>query len=294
MNQYKFALIGYPVGHTMSPFIHQQLFQLGGISAQYSAIALPPQQLPQSGEMLRQLDGFNITIPHKQAILSLLDETDPKAALFSSANTVKNNEGRLVGYTTDGEGFLAALRAANIAPGGRNLVLGSGGVSRVMAFELAEASYFPDITICVRESGLPSAKALADTLSEKLRQDQKDFSVNVCLYEQLDPTVSYHLAVNGTPAGMHPNSNTIPPIPDELFKNFHAVFDAVYNPEHTMFLQKARKAGAIAVGGMDMLVWQAAAAQQIWYGAQFDPLQVAEVSRQAMKEMHRLFGEPKE
>ena len=146
----------------------------------------------------------------------------------------------------------------------------------------------------MRESGLSSARELADTLAERLRREQKDFLVRVCRYDELDPAESYDLAVNGTPAGMHPNTHTIPPLPAELYQNISAVFDAVYNPEDTLFLQTARRAGAVAVGGMDMLVWQAAAAQRIWYGAEFDPQRVAEISRSAILEMNRMFGGAKE
>lgn len=292
MKKRHYGLIGFPVGHTMSPFIHGELFRLAGIDADYTVFSVSAEELaqPKEKELLLGLDGFNVTIPHKQAVMSLLGKTDEKAAAFSSVNTVKNEDGCLCGFTTDGEGFQKSLRAAGIPMGGKNLILGSGGVSRVMAFELADASYFPDLTICVRESGLSSARALADTLTERLRREHKDFSVRVCRYNELDPTEAYDLAVNGTPAGMHPNIHTIPPLPSELYGHISAVFDAVYNPEDTLFLQSARHAGAVAVGGMDMLVWQAAAAQHIWYGAEFDPQRVAEISRGAIAEMNRVFS----
>lgn len=290
MKKQTFSLIGYPVGHTMSPFIHKELFRLSGLDADYTVLSLSPEELPKAKEQLLGLSGFNVTIPHKQAVIDLLDETSPKAALFSSVNTVKNTEGYLHGYTTDGDGFLQALRAGGIRPGGKALVLGSGGVSRVMAFELAEAAYFPDLTICVRESGLSSAHALAEALQKHMDAQEKQIWLRVCQYEELDPNEQFALAVNGTPAGMHPNNHTIPPLPEELYQNIYAAFDAVYNPEYTLFLQKAEKAGAIAVGGMDMLVWQAAAAHKIWYGAEFDTEAVSDISRRAIDEMNRLFG----
>lgn len=296
MKKRHFGLIGFPVGHTMSPFIHGELFRLAGIDADYTVFSVSPEGLaqPEEKERLLGLDGFNVTIPHKQGVMTLLEKIDEKAAAFSSVNTVRNENGCLCGFTTDGEGFQKSLRAAGIPMGGKNLILGSGGVSRVMAFELADAAYFPDLTICVRESGLSSARELADTLTERLRREQKDFLVRVCRYDELDLAESYDLAVNGTPAGMHPNTHTIPPLPAELYQNISAVFDAVYNPEDTLFLQTARRAGAVAVGGMDMLVWQAAAAQRIWYGAEFDPQRVAEISRSAILEMNRMFGGAKE
>lgn len=292
MKKYHFGLIGFPVGHTMSPFIHAALFRLAGIDADYTVFSVSPQQLslPQTKETLLRLNGFNVTIPHKQAVMALLQKTDPKAAAFSSVNTVKNENGSLHGFTTDGEGFLAALKTGGVRPGGKALVLGSGGVSRVMAFELADAAYFPDLVLCVRESGLSSARELADTLTKKLTAEKKLFSLRVCRYEELDPAEHFDLAVNGTPAGMYPNADSIPPLPAELYKKIGAAFDAVYNPQDTRFLQAARQAGAAAIGGMDMLVWQAAAAQRIWYGADFDPRRVAQISQSAETEMNRLFG----
>lgn len=294
MKKQTFSLIGHPVGHTMSPFIHGELFRLSGLDAEYTVLSLTPEELPKAKERLLSLSGFNVTIPHKQAVIDLLDDVSAKAALFSSVNTVKNVDGQLHGYTTDGDGFLQALHAGGIRPGGKALILGSGGVSRVMAFELADAAYFPDLTICVRESGLASAQELADALQKKMQQEEKQVWLRVCQYEELDPKEQFSLAVNGTPAGMHPNNHTIPPLPEELYENIYAAFDAVYNPEHTLFLKKAEQAGAIAVGGMDMLVWQAVAAHKIWYGAEFDPKDIADISYRAIDEMNRIFSASKE
>ncbi|WP_085831953.1 shikimate dehydrogenase [Clostridium merdae] len=291
MKQYHFGLIGYPVGHTMSPFIHKELFRISGIEADYTVFSVPPEMLTNPAQKLQllQLDGFNVTIPHKQAVMALLDKTDETAAAFSSVNTIKNENGRLCGFTTDGIGFQKSLRSAGIAMGSKNLILGSGGVSRVIAFELADASYFPDITICVRESGLSSAALLAEALRKRMQKQQKDTIVRICQYNELDPNEAYGLIANGTPLGMYPSNHTIPQLPEELYRNAAAVFDAVYNPEETEFLKKARHAGTKAIGGMDMLVWQAAAAQSIWYGAEFDPEQISQISQSATIEMNRMF-----
>ena len=110
----RFAVIGHPIGHTMSPFIHARLFALSGLSPAYDVLDVPvlSAQLP----ALRALSGFNITIPHKSAILPFLDAVDEKAALFGSVNTVKNESGRMTGYTTDGVGCEKALRRRAPAP----------------------------------------------------------------------------------------------------------------------------------------------------------------------------------
>ena len=132
----KFAVIGHPIGHTMSPFIHDRLFKLSGIDARYSVIDIAPENLARDyNETLKNLDGYNITIPHKQNIIPLLDEIDEKAEMYGSVNTVSNINGKAKGYTTDPDGFLEALKYASIDLNGRVVILGCGGVARTMAYE---------------------------------------------------------------------------------------------------------------------------------------------------------------
>ena len=132
MSEKRFALIGHPLAHSMSPFLHDRLFAAAGVSASYELLDTAPEALAETAERLRAYDGFNITIPYKEAILPFLDAVDEKAAFFRSVNTVKNEGGRLVGYTTDGDGFLFALEAAGAADLSRVLLLGCGGASRAM------------------------------------------------------------------------------------------------------------------------------------------------------------------
>ena len=296
MRKQIFAVIGHPVGHTMSPFIHSRLFSLAGADAQYRALDIAPGDLSsgRAAETLRGLDGFNVTIPHKRSIIPLLDAVDEKAKLFSSVNTVKNENGKLTGYTTDGDGFLAALADAGVRPGGKSLVLGAGGVSHVMAFELSRASEEPDITVCARESGLEAAKSLCDSLSRDLKaRGRTKFRLCACLYRELSPDDGFDLVANGTPCGMYPRENKMPDVPPGLLARAGCVFDAVYNPEQTLLLKTARSLGVKTAGGMDMLVWQAARAQSIWLGVEFDPEKVRETSRLASLEQKRMFGAAK-
>ena len=113
METKKFAVIGHPIGHTMSPFIHTRLFELQGIKAEYTKLDIAPENLEyEFKNTLSRLDGFNITIPHKQAVIPFLDEIDAKAEMYGSVNTVSNKNGISKGYTTDPDGFLKALAAA--------------------------------------------------------------------------------------------------------------------------------------------------------------------------------------
>ncbi|HBQ45543.1 MAG TPA: shikimate dehydrogenase, partial [Ruminococcaceae bacterium] len=155
MEPKNFAVIGHPVGHTMSPFIHARLFALCGVRARYGALDIPPESLAASLPRLRALDGCNVTIPHKRAILPLLDGVDKKAAAAGSVNTVKSEGGRLTGFTTDGEGFRRALEAAGIPLRGKVTVLGAGGAARACAFEAALAGC--RVTVAARAHSLPAA-----------------------------------------------------------------------------------------------------------------------------------------
>ena len=142
---HNFAVIGHPIAHTMSPFIHTKLFALGNgyPAADYGVIDLPPEELTASMPRLREFSGFNITIPHKQAIIPFLKQMDQKASLYQSVNTVKNN-GCLEGYTTDPDGFLSALGQAGIPLKGRVVILGTGGVARTIAYEAGGAPEKPE------------------------------------------------------------------------------------------------------------------------------------------------------
>ena len=126
MGTKKYAVIGHPIGHTMSPFIHNRLFALSGIDAEYTKLDITPENLNNEyNAVLSKLDGYNITIPHKQNIIPLIDKIDSKAKMYGSVNTVSNNCGISTGYTTDPDGFLKALAAAGIMLDGKIVILGS-------------------------------------------------------------------------------------------------------------------------------------------------------------------------
>ena len=113
MSTKHYAVIGHPIGHTMSPFIHKRLFALAGVDADYTALDIAPERLEaEYRDTLKKLDGYNITIPHKQAIIPYLDALDDKAQMYGSVNTVRNRDGQAKGFTTDPDGFIKAVEAA--------------------------------------------------------------------------------------------------------------------------------------------------------------------------------------
>lgn len=281
MNQRLFAVIGHPIGHTMSPFIHSRLFELSGMPAEYRVYDIAESELVRKMPELKALNGFNITIPHKQSIIPFLDRTDKKAARFGSVNTVHSDGGVHVGYTTDPDGFLMALKSRNVSLKGRTLISGSGGAARVMAFEAAEAG--GSVTLAVRPHGMPKAEKLV----QDIRCHIGNADIRTVLLDEISG--SFDLLANATPVGMYPNTEASP-VNNSVLKNCAAVFDAVYNPDETLLLRKARENGAQTIGGMDMLVWQAVKAHEIWDSAIYDPADIKQLSRDSVEEMNKIFG----
>lgn len=266
MNPARFSLLGYPLGHSMSPYIHQELFGLSGFKGSYSLTAIPPEQLSSAAEELKAYGGFNVTIPYKQKIIPYLDHLEGKAALYESVNTVKTADGTCTGYNTDCDGFLNSLALYDIPLCGCVLVCGCGGVARMAVFESALAGCAVTIAVRTAEqdpSEIPAAEQLAAEAAEKIPGAR----VTCTTYDRAG--AGYDLIVNGTPAGMYPHAGSMAPL-EETVAGSKAVFDCVYNPEMTLLLETAKKHGCKFAGGMAMLVLQAAAAQTIWYGAQFN------------------------
>ncbi len=282
------AVIGHPIGHTMSPFIHRRLFQLEGIPFTYQVLDVP--DLSAAMEDLRRLDCFNITIPHKSAILPFIDELEEKARRFGSVNTVRRVGEKLIGYTTDGPGCRKALENHGVALGGNVLLLGNGGAARALAFELVQQASGSRLTIACRESSLAKAQALGEELLEYARYlKDRNFSVRAVTYPQVEmEQTSFDLLLNATSVGMFPHGG-VSPVSKEVISRCAAVFDAVYNPAETELLRLAKEAGATLVGGMEMLVYQAVAAHEIWYDAEFRQQDLDALCADAQEEMARLF-----
>lgn len=251
-------LIGHPLGHSISPQIHQRLFELSGKTGNYSCLEIAPEALESAIPSLRELSGFNVTIPYKQSVIPFLDGLEGGAQRYGSVNTVKNDNGQLIGYNTDAEGFLSALQSAGIELHGNILLCGAGGVSHMMAYEALDRG----CTLTVATPTISEARSFCYELSDKYPNAQ--ISPSTLLYT----SGSFDLILNGTPCGMYPDSNGCP-LPNNVIRAASAIFDAIYNPCKTVMLQKAAKAGAKTLGGLQMLVRQAAAAQKIWFGTEF-------------------------
>lgn len=276
------ALIGDPVEHTMSPAMHNAAFKRLGLDYIYVPFRVRKEALEQAVAGIRALNirGFNITIPHKVAIIPLLDGLDPIAEKIGAVNTVLNDDGELRGYNTDAAGFLRALRERGVEPAGKNMVvLGAGGASRAIAYILAEND--ARLTILNRKSGLDKAGEIAWRISRDLGKE-----VGVL---ELDPENlagaldKADVLINATSVGMSPHGGETP-VPARFLKAGLVVFDIVYNPMMTRLLKEAEAAGARTIGGTDMLAWQGALAFEKWTG---QPAPIALMRREAIKMLEK-------
>lgn len=279
MHKPKYAIIGYPLGHSMSPFIHRRLFDLAGISAEYDMLQISAEELESKFELLKTYSGFNVTIPHKVNIIKMCSNIIGVAKIYSSVNCVKCGS-KIEGYNTDAEGFLKTFEHYGTELSGKVALLGAGGVARTALYECANKGC--KITIAVRNQGRPAAEALASEVKEKV----KTSDINVVLLSELSG--EYDIIINATPVGMYPNIDATP-VSDEVINGSRAVFDLVYNPSETKLLKTARDMGKAAMGGMPMLVWQAAAAHSIWYGAHFSKSDIDKLINDSQLYMEEYF-----
>lgn len=257
MNATEYGLVGHPLGHSLSPFIHESLLASAGLTGKYRLIDLPPDRLAENAPvLLRQMAGFNCTIPYKEAIIPYLDGLDPSAERCRSVNTVW--QGR--GFNTDYQAFID-----NCPPmgGHRILILGAGGVSRTIAFAAMAAG----AEICVMTRRIEQADAVAAavwTANPACRiHTVSGVSEWLDTHPFDDPAGAPWGLVNGTPLGLWPNMPEMP-FPAELLSHFAWVFDTIYNPPATRLVLAARSRGIPARGGLGMLFDQAVAAQRIW------------------------------
>lgn len=257
-----FALIGDPVGQSLSPAMHNAAFRALGLNCAYITLRVPKPTLANAIAGVRALGiaGLNVTIPHKISIISLLDELDESANLVGAVNTVKNNRGKLIGFNTDGEGALRALEEKIDSVKGKEVVLlGAGGAARAIAFSLARVG--ARLTIANRT--VPRAQALASAVEQKLSTNVKVASLNRA--ELTKALKNVDVLINATSVGMHPKiDKTL--VRANMMRRGLVVYDIVYKPLRTKLLREARRAGGKTIDGLGMLVHQGALAFEIWTG----------------------------
>ncbi len=258
------AVIGNPVKHSLSPLIHNAAFEAAGLNFVYVAFRI--EDIAGCLQGMRALEGFrgmSVTIPHKMTIIPHLDHVETMALNVGSVNTVTNDNGKLIGSTTDGPGTLKAFEDAGVDLDGRKvLFLGSGGAVRAVAFAVAELTKAERITILGRTES--RVMAIVDDLKAKT-----DANVhNGHLPGDLEGAMAEHdIVIHGTPIGMWPHDEDTA-VPEHLFRKDQVVFDMVYRPYKTRLLEQAQQAGCLTIPGLEMLVNQAALQFQMWTGTE--------------------------
>jgi len=262
-----YCIIGHPISHSLSPIIHNTAFKQYGIDAVYVAFDVKPEVLGTAVNGIKTLGikGMTVTIPHKERIIPYLDSMDKIAQEIEAVNTVKNEGNKLIGYNTDVWGFLEPLKPyLTRLKEGSAILVGAGGAGRAIAYALRELKinklFIANRTV---DRGIQLVKYASKLGLEANFIGFDEHTLN-------EKAKSADLIINATPLGMHGVGGSIPINYEHINKNA-IVYDIIPNPLETPLLKEARKAGAITISGVNMLVYQAVLAFKIWTGIYPDP-----------------------
>ena len=282
-----FGVVGDPVGHSLSPLLHNHMYKKLGVDALYLPFRVPRGQLPQALEAYEQIPvhGYSVTIPHKEAAAALARETEPNVHATGSANTlVRRDDGKFSAANTDFAAATDSLRAhlSERAKGGpvaqlsqlSVLLLGAGGVARSIAYALHREG--AQITIASRTY----------ERAQKLAEDVKCKAVDW----HARHNVAFDVLINATPVGMHPNVDEAP-CHFSILKPGATVFDTIYTPETTLLIREARARGCDTITGVDMFVRQAARQIELFTGLVPDTEAMRQVMRKALSPLTKAFDE---
>ena len=259
----RFALLGEPLGHSLSPALHKAIYrQLEIDDASYRTVELPEERLKSffTGFRVGGFDGVNVTAPHKAAVIPLLDDIDPKASLLNAVNCIHRNGNKLMGHNTDLLGFAYSLEQNKVSiEGNQFVIVGAGGSAQSVGAVLAEGEA-KSIAIVNR------TPERAEQLKETILSVNDSVDVSVASQEEVaDRASDFESVINTTCVGTSPAVKETPITPDVFTDNMLA-FDLVYNPLQTQFLKEAQAKGAATINGAQMLVAQAVYSVEIWMG----------------------------
>ena len=239
----KFGLIGFPLGHSFSKGFFTEKFAREGIDAQYLNFEIPDATMLL--DVLREnpeLRGLNVTLPHKQAVIPLLDELSDEAREIGAVNVMRIRDGKLKGFNSDVIGFTKSIEPMLEPIHKKALILGTGGASKAIDFGLKSLGL---------ETVFVSRYERPGTIQ----------------YEKITPEIihEYNVIVNCTPLGMYPHSDRCPNLPYEAMDERNILYDLIYNPDETLFMYKGRQQGATVKNGLEMLLLQAFASWELWH-----------------------------
>ena len=248
----QFAVIGNPIGHSLSPYLHNFVYKLLGIDAVYERKRVLKSELPQIINLIKNgdLSGINVTIPHKENIMEYLDNINPRARSIGAVNIIMNKGNKLIGNNTDWFGFLMALKKNRIDPANKEvIVLGAGGTAKAVLFALKQA-------------GVNKIVLLNRTL-QKAEELKEDIVFPYPLTQLAQMIKNDSIIINTTPIGMQSAQS---PIDLELIHKNQILIDAIYTPFETAFLKLGKKIGAKTLNGLDMFIYQGLTSIDLWFG----------------------------
>lgn len=251
-----YMVIGQPIGHSLSPLMHNEALQYHGMNAVYHAVELTPDDLPSFASWMNReaFLGCNITIPYKRVFLDWVDRLDETARVVGATNTLVREESGWTGYNTDVDGFLDPLTSFHEEIAGERAILfGTGGASLAVRHALAQLDVEEIVQVSRTPGSIPAE------------------GVTVCGYENWTAYAEEAvLLVNATPLGMAPMEDQSPVRETEkdLLKE-RICYDLIYNPRETLFLRQAREAGGVVIDGLGMFIGQGDHAFQLWTGKSF-------------------------
>lgn len=277
-----YALIGSPVGHSGSPAMYNYSFEKLGIDAAYLAFDIPLEKTKDAIDAFRTLNvgGFNITMPNKTAAAQLVDRLSPAAELVGACNTVVVEEDKaMTGHITDGIGFVRNLKEQGVGIEGKKIVLlGTGGAATAIAVQAALDKASEIAIFNRKDEFFANGEKTVEKIKKAVPSMKKIYIEDIDDEKKLGEAIAgSDLLINATRAGMSPLENVLP-VPEELLHKDLAVADVVYNPRETLLIKKAKEAGCkAAVGGIGMLLWQGAAAFELFTGKEMPAQEVMEL-----------------
>ncbi len=252
------GLLGFPVEHSLSPSMHNAAFERLGLDYCYVTFSVHPDLLGDAVRGIRALSlaGVNVTVPHKEKVMQFLDEINEEAQFIGAVNTIKNDEGKLTGFNTDGRGFMQSLVEAGISAKGKKvLIVGTGGAARAIGYYLCKEA----AKVYLFDVDTPKAEALAGHLNAV---KQNAAAIDAALMRSGDFVGGMDIVINATPLGLKPGDPS--PVDIALIKKDHVVCDLIY--KETPILRAAAEKGCRTMHGLGMLLWQGVIAFEIWTG----------------------------
>ena len=268
-------MIGHPIKHSYSPFIQNYALELMNLDYIYLPFDVPAENLKNAvnGVLSLGVKGLNVTLPHKEKIIKYLDELSEEASIIGAVNTIVNDHGKLIGYNTDAHGIIETLLPyKDKITGTKVTVVGAGGSARAVIYTLLRHFKPEEINIINRTH--QKADTLANDFSLKMRYDSFH-TFELFPPDNVKTLSSSRLIVNSTTMGMFPDiDDTITDI-EASFNENQIVFDLVYNPTKSKLLRTAEMEGARIVGGLKMLIAQAAKSFELWTGVEMPTSEIA-------------------